>query len=401
MKKIERVHNALIRGPVDKFPVFISATPQFMKKALPSGKLGPNPSQIWNYCSELNLDIIQAGHPVFYPVKILELKQGDTYLDKMGRNHIIKGYYDNFTAPFALQSGEKLVDIEEIESSWNEYKFPDPEDPSWFEALKQIKRENEKSQDPLSIWGVINGPLEPTWQLMSDGWPAFFILYRRAPELAREIINKVADFCIKAGQAMIEHGVHAIRIGDDYALNEGLMTSTKVWKELVYPAHQTLIKGLKEKGGKDFPVILHSDGNIMDILELLATGDINGESNEEIHIDGLNPIQPDALEFEEVVNKIGDRLSMTGAFDLRYFLDPPNKDTRQQMETEIRRLFSIMRNFNGQQGNQIRSEKGPERSDRSLLNTGFCIGPTHQIQPRSYVDTFEMWIELIHQMNKH
>ena len=71
---------------------------------------------------------------------------------------------------------------------------------------------------------------------------------------------------------MIRRGVHAIRIGDDYALNEGLMCAPEIWHRLIYPPHKKLVAGLKETGGQDFPVILHSDGNIMSILEWLGEG---------------------------------------------------------------------------------------------------------------------------------
>ncbi len=372
MEKKIRVKKSLLRKNVDRIPIFISATPQFICRAIPSGTLGPSPIQVWQYCNHLNLDIIQVGHPSFYPVKVLELPEGALYKDKMGRSHIIAGYYDNFCAPFPLLPTKKL-DLATLKEKWESYLFPDPLDPEWFSALDTIKNENESIDDPLSIWGVINGPFEPTWQLLSDGWPQFFILYRRDPDLAKEIINKVTDYCIEAGRGMIDHGADAIRIGDDYALNEGLMTSKKVWKELIYPVHKRLVRGLKEKGGDDFPIILHSDGNIMEMLNLLGEGGM----------DGLNPIQPDALDFKTVINAIGHKLSMTGAFDLRLFLKSPSPQTFSKLESEINRLFSIIEEYN-----QVHENP-----------TGFCIGPTHQIQPESHLKTFEKWVELVQKRN--
>lgn len=349
----------------------MTATPQFLKKCIKTSSRGATPSQSWKYCVDLDLDVVQVGHPSFYPAKVLDLKEGEKYKDDFGRSHVIAGYYDNFCAPFPLQPDRK-VSVEVIARNWENLVFPDAEDGKWYQGIDEIRGKNDELTDPLCIWGVINGPLEPTWQLMSDGWPEFFILARKDFNLAKEIIERVTDYCIEAGKGMISRGADAIRIGDDYALNEGLMVRPPLWYDLIYPAHVRLVAGLKKAGGKDFPVILHSDGDITAILDWLGEGGI----------DALNPIQPGALDFKEVVEKIGHKLSMTGAFDLRYFIEPISQATRDRIKLEIERIFTIIDNYN----------KGPN-------HTGFCIGPSHQVQPTSDPKTFEFWVKEVHEAN--
>nr|MDO8114518.1 uroporphyrinogen decarboxylase family protein [Candidatus Sigynarchaeota archaeon] len=372
MNKQERVRNSLFRKAVDKFPVFMSATPQFMKAALGARGNTVTPANSWRYCVDLDLDVVQVGHPSFYPVRVLELTPGARYTDAWGRSHVITSFYDEFCAPFPLRPAGRL-DIGAVKKRWESYVFPDLCDPAWLAGIDEIARCNEKLDDPLSIWGVINGPFEPSWQLVSDAWTEFFILARRDLDLAKDILRRVTDYCIAAGKAMIEHGANAIRIGDDYALNEGLMCAPKVWHDLIYPVHMRLVKGLKQAGGDGFAVILHSDGNITEILSWLADGGI----------DAINPIQPDALDFETVVETIGHRLAVTGAFDLRYFLEPWSATVQAGLEKETRRLFGIIDAFNC-----------------NGTRTGFCIGPTHQVQPGSYVSTFEAWVRIVHERNK-
>ncbi len=77
-------------------------------------------------------------------------------------------------------------------------------------------------------------------------------------------------------------------------------------------------------------------------------------------IDALNPIQPGAIDFGTMVEKAGARLSITGAFDLRYFMSPNTKLNRDAMEIETRRLFRVIYTFN-----------------TPTFRTGFCIGSTH------------------------
>jgi len=362
-----------MRKPADKIPVFMSATPQFLQAALGIGKRKPTARDAWRYCVKLDLDVVQVGHPSFYPVRVLDLEEGKKYVDSLNRTHVIVGYYDEFCAPFPLRQSPNGLDLHEIRKRWDNFTFPDPGEQEYVGGIDDVVAENEHLDDSLHIWGVINGPFEPSWQLISDAWTDLFILARRDYDLAKQIIERVTDYCIAAGAALIEHGADAIRIGDDYGLNEGLMCAPKTWFNLIYPSHVRLVKGLKKAGGQDLPVILHSDGNIMDIIDWLVEGGI----------DALNPIQPDALDFGAVVEKVGERLSMTGAFDLRYFLSPCTEWNRNAMEHETRRLFKIIDTFN-----------------TPSIRTGFCIGPTHQVQPASDPSSFEAWIQMVHSINK-
>jgi uroporphyrinogen-III decarboxylase len=373
MLKKERVHASLMRKPSDKIPVFMSATPQFLQAALGMKPRKPTVKDAWQYCVKLDLDVVQVGHPSFYPVKVLDLAAGEKYTDALGRTHVIAGYYDEFCAPFPLRKNAKGLDLHEIRERWQGYTFPDPASQEFVSGIDTVVAENERLDDPLSVWAVINGPFEPTWQLLSDAWTDFFILARRDNNLAKTIIERVTDYCIAAGTAMIERGANAIRIGDDYGLNEGLMCAPKTWHDLIYPSHVQLVKGLKKAGGQDFPVILHSDGDITSIIDWLAEGGL----------DALNPIQPGALDFGTVVKNAGVRLSITGAFDLRYFLSPCTKQNRDAMERETRRLFRIIDTFN-----------------TPAVQTGFCIGPTHQVQPASEPTTFEAWVQMVHAINQ-
>ncbi|MHA1793667.1 MAG: uroporphyrinogen decarboxylase family protein [Promethearchaeota archaeon] len=367
-KKKDLVQSSLLRLENDYFPIFTSMTPQFLKRATENIRGDDLVDKGWRYQVSLDLDVIQVGHPSFYPVKILDFPEGTKYKDDFGRTHVITSYYDEFCAPFPLSRTSSL-DIQEISSKWDSFEFPDPFDEKWYYSTKRIIKLNELIRDPPSVWGVINGPLEPTWQLISDGWPEFFILARRDKKLAKSIINRVTDYCISAGKGMIEHSVDVIRIGDDYGLNEGLMVNPETWHDIIFPCHAKLVRELKKAARKNVPIILHSDGDITSILKwLVASG-----------IDALNPIQPDALDFETVVKQIGKRLALTGAFDLRLFLKEDCMDARNAIMAEVKRLIRIIREFN----------------EENEGKTGFCIGPSHQVQPNSNVSLFEFWVQAV------
>ncbi len=374
MQKQERVIRALLCKPVDKIPLFMSGTPQFFQKVVERHGFEKGSLLNWNYCRFLNLDVVQVGHESFYPVR-MHLPKGSKYTDEFQRTHLITDYYDEFCEPFPLQSSNKL-NIPELKEKWNRYRFPDPGLAKWIDPVRLITKKNAELEDPLHVWGVINGPFEPSWQLISDHWVLFLILAKRDLDFAKEIIHAVGDYCIAVGEKMIDAGVNAIRIGDDYAINEGLMCQPSLWKELIYPEHCRLVAGLKKAGGADFPVILHSDGNITEIFPFLTQSGI----------DGLNPIQPEAMNFEDVIKAVGSKLSLVGAFDLTYFLKPLSEDIQNRIKSEFKRLKDCLVEFN-------------HRIKRDSL-TGFCIGPTHQLQPGTYVDTFEYFVSLVHESNE-
>jgi uroporphyrinogen decarboxylase len=369
--KKERVRESLLRRETEYFPTFVSLGPQYLSAVANKPMPVLRPVDNWQYCVALDLDVVQVGHGVFYPIRLGELPVGATYQDELGRTHQITEHYDDFIAPYPLRHGSG-VSPKEIRAAWEAFEFPDPAADHYFTGIDEVVERNNALDDPLAVWGVINGPFEPSWQLLSDGWPEYYILARKDPDLARAIIGGVTDFCIRAGQALIRHGADVIRIGDDYALNEGLMCARGTWEAFVFPAHARLVTGLKAAGGDDFPVILHSDGDITGIFDLLCQGGI----------DALNPIQPDALELEEVLPVVSHRLAATGAFDLRLLL-PQFSSGVGAVEAEVDRLFEIVRAHN-------RGSTHP---------TGFCFGPSHQIQPGSSPALVKAAFERAQQLN--
>jgi len=80
---------------------------------------------------------------------------------------------------------------------------------------------------------------------------------------------------------------------------------------------------------KDLPLIFHSDGNLMEIIEELI----------QIGIDALNPIEPQAMNIVELKQKYGEQLCLTGNIDMDYPLSRGSpSEVRRQVQERLKQL---------------------------------------------------------------
>ncbi|MEA3459444.1 MAG: uroporphyrinogen decarboxylase family protein [Chloroflexota bacterium] len=94
-------------------------------------------------------------------------------------------------------------------------------------------------------------------------------------------------------------GVDGGYFGDDYGAQKSLLFSPRMWRALFKPRLARMFAVFQEA---DLPVILHSDGNIAEILPDLV----------EIGMTTLNPVQPEVLDHGWLKRTFGDRLAFYG-----------------------------------------------------------------------------------------
>jgi hypothetical protein len=105
------------------------------------------------------------------------------------------------------------------------------------------------------------------------------------PPLARAIADKVADHLTAIGVEQIRRWSlqdTGICIYDDMAHNGGPFISPASFETVFLPAYRRMIKAYREAGAKY--VLLHSDGDIRLLLDMLV----------DAGIEGINPVEPRA-----------------------------------------------------------------------------------------------------------
>lgn len=116
--------------------------------------------------------------------------------------------------------------------------------------------------------------------------------------------------------------------GDDYASNENLLFSPRMFREFIKPRVQTLV-GVVRAHNPAIKVMLHSDGMIQPLV-----GDFI-----DIGIDVVHPLEPvPALDQAAIKREYGDRLSFVGGIDISHAMRGSVDDVRREAQTRITQL---------------------------------------------------------------
>jgi uroporphyrinogen decarboxylase len=119
------------------------------------------------------------------------------------------------------------------------------------------------------------------------------------PAYVGELLDRIADIQVVLIDRFLEVGVDGGYFGDDYGSQAGLLFSPATWRTLIKPRLARLFSPFVERG---LPVLMHSDGQIADIIEDLV----------EIGLTALNPVQPEVLDHAWLRGTFGERLAFYG-----------------------------------------------------------------------------------------
>ena len=121
------------------------------------------------------------------------------------------------------------------------------------------------------------------------------------PQEMKDNAERQVDNALARGERLKKHGVmDGMCLCTDYCFNDGPFLSPAMFDEFVTPYMVRLVKGYRDMG---FYTILHTDGNIMPILDqLVLTG-----------AHGLHSLDPQGgVDIAEVKRLVGDRLCLIG-----------------------------------------------------------------------------------------
>ena len=161
-------------------------------------------------------------------------------------------------------------------------------------------------------------------------------------EWVEDLLDRIADIQIRLAQRFIALGVDGGYFGDDYGAQQAMLFSPDLWRSLVKPRLARMFAVFREE---NLPVILHSDGNIKEILPDLV----------DIGLTCLNPVQPEVLEHEWLRREFGDHLSFYGGVSTQEVLPRLNTD-------------------------EVRAATQACIRDLAPQGTGFLLGPSHRMQ---------------------
>lgn len=292
MNSKQRVHAALNRQPVDRVPIFMWYHPVTAKQL---GRLLEIPA---NRVSEvMGDDVKQTWVANNHAMEgIVHEHEGEGHVDDWGLewkkvdkfNQIVFSPLENATREQSLdyqfpydKIDQLLANMEKIVPYSEEYFIGCDTSPNLFEMVCRLR-------------GMENALLD----FISD------------KKLTIDLLQKCEEFSIELSTKACERfPLDWLWFGDDVGGQNSMMMNPDLWRELIKPRLQNIIKVGKSRG---LWVAYHSCGAVQPVIADLI----------EIGIDVLNPIQCNCPGMEpfELKNEFGENLAFMGGVDTQDLL---------------------------------------------------------------------------------
>jgi uroporphyrinogen decarboxylase len=178
------------------------------------------------------------------------------------------------------------------------YAWPDPGCEAYYQPLADATRCLPAGMGLIS---GVGGIFTRVWMLL--GFQRFCMALSEDPELVAEMFRRVAAIQIAVLKRVIKQpGLIAVWYGDDLAYTESFMVSPDVYRKYLFPHMEELAKIAHDAG---MPFMYHTDGKLWDVIpDLIALG-----------VDVLHPIEPKAMDINEVKRRHGKDLALIGNID--------------------------------------------------------------------------------------
>jgi uroporphyrinogen decarboxylase len=120
-------------------------------------------------------------------------------------------------------------------------------------------------------------------------------------EMATVLLDRVTDIAVMRAEAFAEAGADVIFLGDDIGMQHTIMMSESLYDEWLKPRLKRVIDAARVYN-PDVVIFYHSCGHVTELIPHLI----------EAGVDVLDPVQPECMDFRELHDKYGDRLSFHG-----------------------------------------------------------------------------------------
>jgi uroporphyrinogen decarboxylase len=178
------------------------------------------------------------------------------------------------------------------------FTVPDPEEDAAYEnLLTAVKRFKEEKALAFFSKGTFNH----VWYLFG-GMEEYFIQMYTDPQFILEINEMVTAFHLAQVEKAITLGADIIAITDDYAFRYNSFIPRDKFEKFALPALKKMVELAHSLGAY---VLFHSDGNIMEYLDLII----------DAGIDMLHPLEPGAMDIQNVYDQYHDEVTICGNLD--------------------------------------------------------------------------------------
>jgi hypothetical protein len=235
--------------------------------------------------------------------------------------------------------------------------MPDPLAPGRLDSVRSSVAEHGKTKYCV---GMVQLSLFERLHSLRGMQETFADLCTNEKEV-RRLLEKLMEYLLALTRSWAELGVDAMFYTDDWGTQKSLMISPAMWRSYFKDLYRRLFDEVHRLG---MDVMLHSCGNVTGIVPDLI----------DVGLDVLDPLQPGAMDIDEMARRFGGHLSFCGGIDIQNLLV---FGSPQQIKDEVRRLIDTLgRPFGG----------------------GLIVAPANMVTPDVPLENFRALFEATHGM---
>ena len=242
----------------------------------------------------------------------LEQHFGENLSDELGNHFCISSIcpshksigndlYQDFFGVIWDRSEDKDIGIvkEDLleEANLDNYSFPSMDDVKKYQEVELKRLKSPENKEYFKVFNLGFSLFERAWTLR--GMENLLMDFIINPEFARELLHSIADFNIVALANVIDEDFDAVRFGDDWGQQHGLIMGPAIWREFIMPELKRTYGFVKEHGKR---VMIHSCGDVQELFDDLI----------ELGLDCFNPFQPKVMNTKVLHSKYKGKLSFWG-----------------------------------------------------------------------------------------
>lgn len=225
------------------------------------------------------------------------------------------------------QYAEYLFPLEHAETIDEFIQYPWPDLDADYRYAGMATQIAIRHQQGYAVSCILTETIfETAWQLR--GMTQLFEDFHQNDEKAEFLLNHIANYREAAARAFALAGADIIFLGDDVAMQTGLMISPRMYRQWFKPYLTRVIQTAKQ-ANPDVLIQYHSDGMINKLVpDLLEAG-----------IDILNPIQPECVDHVWIKETYRDQLAFCGGIGVQSVLPFGSpKEVREHVREVIQTL---------------------------------------------------------------
>jgi len=202
------------------------------------------------------------------------------------------------------------------------YEWPDPEA---LEDWAAVGAGYAQAPDTFRLCGFAYGLFERAWNMR--GMENLLMDMVEHPDFVEELLDGVLDVHLKAMDVIAGHvPVEGYYGGDDWCDQRGPIMGIELWRRFFKQRYAALIARAHELG---LLFLCHSCGNVLPLIDDLL----------EIGLDGLESLQPEAMDIRELKRKTAGKMVLVGGLGVQSTLPFGTPD---EVRAETRRLIRDM-----------------------------------------------------------